>query len=373
MKKLLNELSHPLVGCRVSVLLKLLAENEIELKFLPRFFLILLLSSLLVPIRIMESFFFGTAIRNIKIHDQPVFILGHWRSGTTHLHNILSLDKSFGYLNTFQAVMPTCFLLNLSFHKKITAMLLPEKRPMDNMIMSLEAPYEEDFAIGNLSKYAVTHGMWFPKRLRRYFEENVYFNATVSFREEWKKHYINLLKKISYFNSSKPLLLKNPPNTARVDVLLEIFPNAKFIHIYRDPYVIYPSTNRLYTKLMENRRFNTISEAEKEDIILENYERIINKFLEDKKKIPEQNIVEIKFEEFEMQPMLHLKKIYTKFGFENFKSMKPIFSDYLGSLIDYEKNNYLYSDTTRKKISTKWSKTISTWNYTSEKKKTSKS
>ena len=36
-------------------------------------------------------------------HD-PVFILGHWRSGTTFVHNVFSCDKHFGYNTTYQTV-----------------------------------------------------------------------------------------------------------------------------------------------------------------------------------------------------------------------------------------------------------------------------
>ena len=38
-------------------------------------------------------------------HD-PLFILGHWRSGTTFLHNIFAQDKHFGYTTTYQTVFP---------------------------------------------------------------------------------------------------------------------------------------------------------------------------------------------------------------------------------------------------------------------------
>src|SRR4051812_38965344 len=42
----------------------------------------------------------------------PLFILGHYRSGTTHLHNLLAVDPRFAYLNAFQACYPHTFLLS---------------------------------------------------------------------------------------------------------------------------------------------------------------------------------------------------------------------------------------------------------------------
>ena len=40
----------------------------------------------------------------------PLFILGHWRSGTTHLHNLLSLDERFAYPRFDQVMIPNTFL-----------------------------------------------------------------------------------------------------------------------------------------------------------------------------------------------------------------------------------------------------------------------
>ena len=36
-------------------------------------------------------------LANKPLEHDPVFILGHWRSGTTFVHNVLSCDKHFGY------------------------------------------------------------------------------------------------------------------------------------------------------------------------------------------------------------------------------------------------------------------------------------
>ena len=50
-------------------------------------------------------------------HD-PVFILGHWRSGTTFVHNVFSCDKHFGYNTTYQTVFPHLMMWGQPFFKK---------------------------------------------------------------------------------------------------------------------------------------------------------------------------------------------------------------------------------------------------------------
>ncbi len=43
--------------------------------------------------------------------DPPIFIIGHWRSGTTLLHEILMLDDRFCCPSTYQCFAPGHFLL----------------------------------------------------------------------------------------------------------------------------------------------------------------------------------------------------------------------------------------------------------------------
>jgi hypothetical protein len=81
------------------------------------------------------------------IQQPPLFILGHWRSGTTHLHNLLAQDDGgFAYANTYQVVNPHIFLTTEEVRTRRFAKLLPDKRPMDNMALSFESPQEDEFA-----------------------------------------------------------------------------------------------------------------------------------------------------------------------------------------------------------------------------------
>ena len=51
----------------------------------------------------------GRAIRD-AIADPPVFVLGIWRSGTTHLQNLLAVDERFAFPNWYQVAYPHSFL-----------------------------------------------------------------------------------------------------------------------------------------------------------------------------------------------------------------------------------------------------------------------
>ena len=80
----------------------------------------------------------------------PLFILGHWRSGTTFVHNVFACDKHFGYTTTYQTVFPNLMLWGQPFFKKNMAFLMPDKRPTDNMELKVDLPQEEEFALSNM-------------------------------------------------------------------------------------------------------------------------------------------------------------------------------------------------------------------------------
>src|SRR5665648_1005332 len=101
----------------------------------------------------------------------------------------------------------------------------------------------------------------------------------------------------------KRLILKNPANTARIKLLLELYPEAQFIHIYRNPYVVYMSTKHFYNKMVQAFTFQKISDADLEDHILWIYKRMMESYFEEKKLIPKGNLVEIKFENLESEPL----------------------------------------------------------------------
>ena len=51
----------------------------------------------------------GDDIAKTEMPD-PVFILGHWRSGTTLLHGLMAQDDQFAYPRIYQVSNPHSFL-----------------------------------------------------------------------------------------------------------------------------------------------------------------------------------------------------------------------------------------------------------------------
>src|SRR6185369_995061 len=78
----------------------------------------------------------------------------------------------------------------------------------------------------------------------------------------WKSALQWFLTRVT-LRSHKQIILKSPPHTARIKVLLELFPNARFVHIVRDPYALYGSTIKLWKTLY---KFQALQEPRHEGL-----------------------------------------------------------------------------------------------------------
>ncbi|MYF16601.1 MAG: sulfotransferase [Gemmatimonadetes bacterium] len=101
---------------------------------------ILLGSALMVPLRLIEKMRYGRAVARTKIAYPPIFIIGHARSGTTHLHYLLTRDPQFAIVSLLQSIVPTFFLIGRCWIKRFMAKQLKPKRPQDDVILAMDCP-----------------------------------------------------------------------------------------------------------------------------------------------------------------------------------------------------------------------------------------
>ena len=239
----LNLDMQPLAGTTFSNWVRILRENKYHISwpFIPKAIYVSLMIALLTPLRIKENKYCNTHCKNIKI-PPPIFIIGHWRSGTTFMHYLMGNDPNLAYVSTMETLAPNVFLTNDAFLHKYMRERLPTKRPMDNLELHADLPYEDEYALANINPHSFYNGWYFPKTMDYYFKKYVlYKDVDKVIVEDWKKIYTYFLKKITYRHNGKRMILKNPVNTAKIKLLLDMFPDAKFIHLYRNPYEVYLS------------------------------------------------------------------------------------------------------------------------------------
>ena len=188
----------PLAGSTLTNLLRLLAQNRFKIDPIgfPRLVYSFFLSTALSPLNLYEKIRFDKKIKKVKISKPPVFIIGHWRSGTTYLHNLMAQDKNFLYPTTFQTITPGLFLGSEKLIKPIVKSSLPPKRPQDDVDLDVNYPNEEEYALGNLSPYSFYNGWCFPKNMDYYNKCVLMDEVSKETTEKWKNIYLYFLKKI---------------------------------------------------------------------------------------------------------------------------------------------------------------------------------
>lgn len=353
-------------GCSLPVRLSLIFQNahRIHPRYYKRILGLLAVSLLRYPVMKYEERRYRGRIQQTEIAPDPIFVIGHWRSGTTHLHNILVQDDRYGFPSLYHTAFPQCFFtyekLKPEFEKR-----LPSSRPMDNMKVSLDLPQEEEFGLANLSRYSFYHSLSFPRSARWYFERyGTFETATAREIALWKCEYIHFLKKVTLACEGKPLVLKNPINTGRVRFLLEMFPHAKFIHIYRNPYEVFCSTFKMIRSMTETMQLQEIDTQQMEETILQNYEDLMQRYLQDRKIIPQSQLAEIAYEDLIHSPLDELQSIYTKLSLPDYAYAQPRFAQYLKQEKEYRRNVFQCKPEWLEQINRRWAFTLQEWNYT---------
>lgn len=319
------------------------------------------LLSLLVPLQEKR---YAKLLADKPLEHDPVFILGHWRSGTTFVHNVFSCDKHFGYNTTYQTVFPHLMMWGQPFFKKNMSWLMPDKRPTDNMELAVDLPQEEEFALANMMPYTYYNFWFMPKYQQEYADKYLLFDD-ISAEElrVFEEVFVKLIK-ISLWNThGTQFLSKNPPHTGRVKELVKMFPNAKFIYLVRNPYTVFESMRSFFTNTIQPLKLQDISPAELESNILSIYSKLYHKYEADKQCIPQGNLIEVKFEDFEADAMGMTEHIYKVLSIPGFEEARADIEKYVGGKKGYKKNKYKYDERTVHLVQDNWGFALKQWNY----------
>ncbi len=333
---------HQLFISSVTLLRKLKRQNKIAPARKKMFRKIWMMTIFTAPFRWLQLLIFSRRIRKIDFKDNPpVFVLGHWRSGTTHLHYLLAQDEQFTYLENFQAFFFRVALISKTFMKPILNFFMPNTRPQDNIKINANSPSEEEHPLTNLTEKSGMQTFFFPQNRTYYDKYNIFKGTSEKERKGWKRTYHWMLQNIAfYMDPSKRLLLKNPHSMGRIEVLLELYPNAKFVHIHRNPYDVFNSNIHLYQSTIQTQFLQELSDQEMEERVLYCYETSMGKFLKDWNKIPIENRVEISYKELSEQPLETMKRIYTTIQLGDYDAVKPKLQTYLNKEKNYKKNKF---------------------------------
>jgi hypothetical protein len=303
-------------------------------------------------------------LQNVSIPSEPVFILGHWRSGTTFVHNVLSQDEYFGYNTTYQTIFPNMMFFGQSVLKNAMGMFMPDKRPTDGMELNVDFPQEEEFALANMIPYSFYNFWFFPKHTLEYSDKYLLFkNMGDAEKERFKSAFERLIKTALWNTNGKQFLSKNPPHTGRIPLILEMFPNAKFVYLMRNPYTVFESTRSFFGNTIKSLQLQDISADELQSNILTVYKDLYDKYQHDKALIPKHNLIEMKFEDFEANPYEMTKQIYSQLQIPSFVKAEAKIKSYLATKEGHKKAVYQYKEETVRLVNAHWKFALEDWKY----------
>lgn len=298
---------------------------------------------------VVEKALFGRKIAAVEIEEPPVFILGHWRSGTTLLHNLLALDSQFAYPNLYQVLNSGHFLTTESLVTRFTGFLIPSTRPMDNIPAAWSMTQEDEISLllaTGVSPY------WFilfsgdRSRYGRFFDLR---DVTPDELRRWKEFLLGFVKKLTY-KYRKPIVLKSPSHTYRVPTLLEMFPQARFVYIYRDPYAVIKSSMHLRRTMFTENSFAPPDFCDIEADTLLTYEHCLQTYEQTKQLIPAGQLHELRYESLEADPLGEMRAMYQGLGLNGWDQMEAALQNELPSLSRYQKNKFSADDGLRRRV-----------------------
>ncbi len=356
----------PLPGYSLPNLLRLLTQNRFHVspRYIPRLTYSIALSGIMTPFYIRERLKYDKKVDDTRITKDPIFIIGLWRCGTTYLHNILSCDPQFGYFSTFQAYLPTIYLSGEKLFKPLVVSSLPKKRPMDDADMDADLPQEDQYALGAVSPYSYYHGWCFPRNMAQYNDYVCMANASPRTIDDWKRTYLALLKKLTLYSKGRQLLLKNQDNTGKIPQLLELFPDAKFIYLYRSPYDLFMSMRKFMLTVIPRYCVQTPPPYDAvEDQMAALFSETTKKYLQDRQRIPPHHLAEVKYESFLEQPLHTVHSLYKRLDLSGYEDAEPAFKDYIATQKAVRTDHYQFTTQDLTKIENHWGYALKEYDY----------
>jgi hypothetical protein len=351
-------------GCHFFAWMRLLIRNRFAVHWQYWYIAVIisLISIIHTVLRVLQTIRYGRQLSRTKIRHAPIFILGHWRTGTTLLHELMILDDRNNYPTTYECLSPNHFLLTEKFFTRWMRFLMPAHRPMDNMAAGWDRPQEDEFALCMLGQPSPYLSVAFPNRGPVFTEYLDLEGLRPRQLRSWQKTFMGFLRQITT-RDPRRLVLKSPPHTARIKVLLEMFPEARFIHIVRNPYVVFPSTVHLWKSLYRKHGLQKPTNAGLEEYVFRTFLHLYEKLDEGKKLVNPSRFHELRYEDLIADPIPQMRAIYDRLGLGEFERVLPKLEDYLRSAEGYETNKYEVTPELRSKIGQRWRTVIRKYGY----------
>jgi hypothetical protein len=289
---------------------------------------------------------------------------------------MLARDEQFQHIKVVHQILPWNFLNRSSIGVRALQAVWARRLPTDNVNVhysnyanTIDSPAEEEMAWGNMGLPCMTYIFYFPQLRGEAFDRSILLKGLSP--EELQAfadghHYF--YRKVLLENPHKRLLVKNPANTgARIGWLKKLYPKAQFIHIYRNPFVVFPSMLKGVKKVIPKLALQPcaeITDLEIESSFLSFYRLLYERFFIEAQQLPKADLYQLRFEDFEADPITETAKIYQHFNWPNWQNAKTAMEQYRNTeLRGYEKDRYTLTPRQIALIRQHWGFTLERWGY----------
>jgi hypothetical protein len=310
----------------------------------------------------LQDLLLGPGANATELEGDPIFIIGHWRTGTTLVHELLALDGRLRCPTTFECFTPNNFLISETLLRPWSGFLLPRHRPPDAMPMGWDRPQEDEFALCNMGVPSPYWSIAFPNQPRQaeeYFELD---QLDPLQRRRWQRALRTFLARLTRKRPGR-IVLKSPPHTFRLPILREMFPDARFIHVVRNPYAVFPSTVRLWKSLYTLNSYQEPDCADLEEQVLATFSRMHRRLEATRGLIAPERFCDVRYEDLLAGPRAAMEQIYERLQLEGFAAVAPAMDQYFRDRADYQTNRFALTPQQHEQITRRWRGYIEQYGY----------
>ena len=350
MKAGFQYLVNPLIGCKPDVLKEIENRFSVDPEYRVKYSRSKILSRVLHELARFDLIRYRTIRHHASLAVPPVFIIGHWRSGTSFLHNLLCRAYPAAYTTTYHAAFPNNLFAFKGLVKFFMWVFMPRMRPTDAMKMHPDLPQEEELALGQERFFSFYYWFYFPRQAKNLADEFMYLDDPQSMRsKKFQQHYMEYIRRCQLNTRGEVFISKNPANTARIAVLIDRFPDARFIYLKRDPYETLQSSMIFFKSLLKGISLQDYEEREVDRFILGNYKRMIGAYLEKKNLIPSDQLIELSYEELTKHPAQVIPAVTERLDLGVKANLSEV-QDYMAASRDFPSRKYRFSNNFIKEV-----------------------
>jgi len=301
----------------------------------------------------LQDLLLTRSLNRIALADDPLFVVGHWRTGTTLLHELLALDAQHRCPTNYECFVPHHFLISQRWLKPWIRFVLPKNRIADDMPVEWDLPQEDEFGLLALGAPSPYLSLAFPNEPPQFDASYTLAGLRPSERTRWEQALLRFLRSLIR-NRPGRLVLKSPPHPFRLPVLETLFPRARYLHIVRDPYAVFASTVKLWKSLFAAQSYQRPTFAGLEERALTTFCRMYDSFESARPKIDPQRICDVRYEDLVRDPLGQMRQIYQRLDLGDFETAAPAVEAYFARRADYRPSRYQLAPEHHAEVTRRW-------------------